>query len=102
MRSYRRSPKPKGGSGSHGRQTAVVCPQVFVHGLCPVVASSVTGVKYYHNVLEVRLASHLATYCLPEPTDFARTRATSQFDHVLAATFGLWSHVIPQRRLFTV
>lgn len=60
------------------------------------------GTGWSRGILHTLEASHLATYCLPESGDFARTRATSQFDHVVAATFGLWNHVIPQRRLFTV
>lgn len=60
------------------------------------------GTGWSRGILHTLEASHLAAYCLPEREDFARTRDTSQLDHVVAATFGLWSHVIPQRRLFTV
>ena len=60
------------------------------------------GSGWSRGILHTLEASHLAAYCLPERGDFARSRATSQFDHVVAATFGLWSTVIPARRRFTV
>jgi hypothetical protein len=45
-------------------------------------------------------ASPLAAYCLPDPVATARTAATRELDHVLAATFGLWERIIPERRRF--
>lgn len=38
---------------------------------------------------------------VPEQPDLARTLATRELDHVLAAVFGLWDYVIPEDRLFS-
>jgi hypothetical protein len=38
---------------------------------------------------------------LPEPPDLARTNATRELDHVLAAVFGFWDRVISDERLFS-
>jgi hypothetical protein len=45
-------------------------------------------------------ASPLAAYCLPDLTTLDRGNATRELDHVLAATFGLWEKIIPERRRF--
>jgi len=45
--------------------------------------------------------SRRAVQCLPERSSLARTASTRELDHVLAAVFGLWDHVIPEERLFS-
>jgi PD-(D/E)XK nuclease superfamily domain len=51
-------------------------------------------------VLHTLQASRLAASCLPDATTLDRSKATEELDHVLAATFGLWELVIPERRRF--
>jgi hypothetical protein len=45
--------------------------------------------------------NRMAVSCLPERPDLARTLATRELDHVLAAVFGIWDQVIPKERLFS-
>jgi hypothetical protein len=59
------------------------------------------GEGWSHGVLHTLQGHRLASYCLPERPDLARTLATRELDHVLAAVFGLWDHVIPNDRLFS-
>ncbi len=59
------------------------------------------GEGWSQGVLHTLEGSKLAVSCLPEAPDLARTLATRELDHVLAAVFGLWDQVIPEERLFT-
>lgn len=59
------------------------------------------GGGWSKGVLHTLEGSRLGVYCLPERPDFARTLATRELDHVLAAVFGLWDVVIPEDRLFS-
>lgn len=43
--------------------------------------------------------SKLAVNCMPD-TDLERTTETLELDHVLAAVFGFWDHILPASRLF--
>jgi hypothetical protein len=45
-------------------------------------------------------AARLAAYCLPDPRTHARSAATRELDHVLAATFGLWDVVLGTSKRF--
>jgi hypothetical protein len=58
------------------------------------------GTGWSRGVLHSLEASRHAARCLPEKPSFARSRATSELDYVLAATFGLWAHVIPTAKRF--
>jgi len=53
------------------------------------------GAGWSPGILHMLEASPSAAYCLPEPGSLAHSRDTRQLDHVLAATFGLWSQVLP-------
>jgi len=57
------------------------------------------GSGWSRGILHTLEASPLAAYCMPTST-LARSKATRELDHVVAATFGLWEHIIPKRRLF--
>jgi hypothetical protein len=59
------------------------------------------GDGWSQGVLHTLEGSRLAVNCLPEQPDLARTLETRELDHVLAAVFGLWDHVIPDDRLFS-
>jgi hypothetical protein len=52
-------------------------------------------------VLHTLQGSRRAVHCLPERSELARTTATRELDHVVAAVFGFWDHVIPEDRLFS-
>jgi hypothetical protein len=52
-------------------------------------------------VLHTLEGSRRAVHCLPERPNLARTTATRELDHILAAIFGLWDRVIPEERLFS-
>jgi hypothetical protein len=56
------------------------------------------GKGWSKGVLHTLEGSRRAVYCLPERPDLERTNATREIDHVLAAVFGLWEHVIPEAR----
>ena len=58
------------------------------------------GKGWSKGVLHTLEGSRRAVYCLPERPDLERTNATREIDHVLAAVFGLWEHVIPEARRF--
>jgi hypothetical protein len=58
------------------------------------------GEGWSQGVLHTLEGSRLAVYCLPVPPELARTPATLELDHVLAAVFGLWDFVVPDSRLF--
>lgn len=58
------------------------------------------GEGWSRGVLHTLEASPLAAYCLPDANGFERGRHTRELDHVLAATFGLWWRIIPERRRF--
>lgn len=58
------------------------------------------GKGWSKGVLHTLEGSRLAVHCRPERPDLARTIATRELDHVLAAVFGLWDFVIPDERLF--
>jgi hypothetical protein len=59
------------------------------------------GPGWSKGVLHTLEGSRRAVYCLPERTELARTNATRELDHILAAVFGLWDQVIPEERLFS-
>jgi hypothetical protein len=59
------------------------------------------GEGWSAGVLHTLEGSRLAVHCLPELPDLARTSATLELDHVLAAVFGLWDFVVPDARLFS-
>ncbi len=59
------------------------------------------GEGWSQGVLHTLEGSKRAVFCLPEPPDLARTIATRELDHVLAAVFGLWDEVISEERLFS-
>jgi len=59
------------------------------------------GEGWSSGVLHTLAASHFAAHCLPAPAPFPRTDGTIELDHFLAATFGLWTLVIPESRRFT-
>lgn len=58
------------------------------------------GDGWSRGILHTLEASPLAAYCLPAE-DFRRGEQTRELDHVVAATFGLWETIIPERRRFT-
>ena len=58
------------------------------------------GEGWSAGVLHTLAASHHAAFCLPEGAPFPRTDSTLELDHFLAATFGLWTQVIPESRRF--
>jgi hypothetical protein len=58
------------------------------------------GPGWSKGVLHTLEGSRRAVHCLPDKPDLARTTATRELDHVLAAVFGLWEHVIPEARRF--
>ena len=59
------------------------------------------GGGWSKGVLHTLEGSRRAVHCLPERPDLARTTATRELDHVLAAVFGIWDQVIPEERLFS-
>jgi hypothetical protein len=59
------------------------------------------GSGWSKGVLHTLEGSRRAVHCLPEQPDLARTFATRELDHVLAAVFGLWDRVIPEERRFS-
>jgi hypothetical protein len=60
------------------------------------------GPGWSKGVLHTLEGSRRAVYCLPERPELARTNATRELDHVLAAVFGFWDGVIPEERLFSI
>ena len=58
------------------------------------------GKAWSKGVLHTLEGSRLAVHCLPERPDLARTTATRELDHIVAAVFGLWDHVISEERRF--
>ncbi|MBX7134227.1 MAG: hypothetical protein K1X67_16260 [Fimbriimonadaceae bacterium] len=56
------------------------------------------GDGWSRGVLHTLAASSLAAYCLPDASDARRTDGTVELDHVLAATFSIWSEVLPASR----
>ena len=58
------------------------------------------GKGWSKGVLHTLEGSRLAVHCLPERPELARTAATQELDHVLAAVFGLWDHVISEERRY--
>jgi hypothetical protein len=59
------------------------------------------GDGWSRGILHTLEASRLAAYCLPR-AGFARGAETRELDHVIAATFGLWERIIPERRRFAL
>lgn len=57
------------------------------------------GEGWSRGILHTLEASPLAAWCYP-PGDFKRGPRTRELDHVIAATFGLWERIIPERRRF--
>jgi hypothetical protein len=58
------------------------------------------GKGWSKGVLHTLEGSRLGVHCVPERPDLARSIATRELDHVLAAVFGLWDYVVPEERLF--
>jgi len=59
------------------------------------------GEGWSEGVLHTLQGSRRAVHCLPERPELTRTAATRELDHVVAAVFGFWDHVIPEERLFS-
>jgi hypothetical protein len=59
------------------------------------------GEGWSEGVLHTLQGSRRAVHCLPERSEMARTAATRELDHVVAAVFGFWDFVIPEGRLFS-
>jgi hypothetical protein len=59
------------------------------------------GEGWSQGVLHTLEGSRRAAFCLPARPELARTPATWELDHVLAAVFGLWDRVVPEDRLFS-
>lgn len=57
------------------------------------------GDGWSRGILHTLEASPLAAYCKPT-LDHAPGEHTRELDHIVAATFGLWEIVIPERRRF--
>ena len=60
------------------------------------------GAGWSTGVLHTLQASRVAARCLPDAASFARGSETRELDHILAATFGLWTSVIPEGRRFQI
>jgi hypothetical protein len=58
------------------------------------------GKGWSRGVMHTLEGSRLAAYCLPDRDSLARTKATRELDHVLAAIFGLWDVVLPASKRF--
>lgn len=58
------------------------------------------GEGWSEGVLHTLQGHRLAASCLP-PSNLARTPATRELDHIVAAVFGFWDHVIPEEKLFS-
>lgn len=58
------------------------------------------GEGWSRGILHTLEASALAACCLPDPHTLARGPLTRELDHIVAATFGLWDRIIPERRRF--
>ena len=69
---------------------ALWCPGCLVYA----------GRGWSKGVLHQLEASRLAAYCLPEAPQLGRARATRELDYLLAATFGLWEHIIPAAKRY--
>ncbi len=57
------------------------------------------GEGWSQGVLHTLEGSRLAACCLPSQPDLARTPATRELDHIVAAVFGLWNLVLVEDRL---
>ena len=57
------------------------------------------GEGWSRGILHTLEASPLAAFCHPGP-GLDRGSRTRELDHVVAATFGLWETIIPERRRF--
>jgi hypothetical protein len=58
------------------------------------------GEGWSKGVLHTLESSRAAVYCLPDAKSLKPSKATLELDHVIAAVFGLWDLVIPERRRF--
>lgn len=61
------------------------------------------GKGWSRGVMHTLEGSRLAAYCLPDRDPSARgarSKATRELDHVLAAIFGLWDVVLPASKRF--
>ena len=58
------------------------------------------GEGWSRGILHTLEASRLAARCLPSESAPLLSPETRELDHVLAATFGLWEHVLPASRRF--
>jgi len=61
---------------------------------------SYAGEGWSRGILHMLEASSRAAFCLPSAPSYQRTPDTLQLDYIVAATFSLWKHVIPERRRF--
>jgi len=59
------------------------------------------GEGWSQGVLHTLEGSRWAACCLPTRPDLARTEATLELDHVVAAVFGLWDRVLADERHFS-
>jgi hypothetical protein len=66
-----------------------------------VIIRSAAGAGWSEGVLHTLQGSRRAVHCLPERPELARTATTRELDHVVAAVFGFWDHVIPDDRRFS-
>jgi hypothetical protein len=58
------------------------------------------GDGWSEGVLHTLEGSKSAAFCLPEQPGLERTSQTLELDHIVAAVFGLWEHVISEAKLF--
>jgi PD-(D/E)XK nuclease superfamily domain len=58
------------------------------------------GDGWSRGILHTLAASKHAVSCLPRRPALERTGETRELDHVIAALFGLWQEVIPEKRRF--
>jgi hypothetical protein len=59
------------------------------------------GDGWSEGILHTLQAAKRGVRCMPELPELARTNETRELDHVIAAVFGFWDQVIPERRLFS-
>jgi len=58
------------------------------------------GAGWSKGVLHTLESSRVAVHCLPDAKSLKPNKDTLELDHVVAAVFGLWDLVIPERRRF--
>lgn len=60
------------------------------------------GGGFSDGVIHMLEASHMAAYCLPDPTDLRPSNATRELDHVVSMTFDWWDVVLRGRTKFAL